>query len=237
MLLVFITGCGYKGYSKNETDLYTVAINSVLWNNGFSFGADFVTDPKIEVLEKDEYGRTLFTYYEKYYFSGGLSFSALIVSQHSTEEEVYYYEDCNFILKEQYENVKPQPFSQENINYLKSINDWGKEINLNKCIKKEISKKKQKLPLDKNFIEDNVIEEFNLEGKNYTLLLDYLTKDKANNFIGYGVVRKNTNQFDYFVYFIKSVNNTSEICFFTPANLFDYQDEFISFKKANGWSN
>ncbi len=238
MLLVMMTGCGYKGYSKQETDLYTVAVNSVLWNNGYSFGADFVRDPKIEILEKDEYGRILFTYYEKYYSGGDLSFSALIILQQTLNEFVYYYEDYNYIIKKQFKTVSEQPFSQENIEYLKSNNDWGNEIKLNKCIKKEINNKKQKIPFDKKVIEDKVIEEFSLKGENHTLFLHYLTNDKVNNFIGYGAVRKNTNQFDYFVYFVKSINdNAGEIYFFTPTNLFDYQDEFISFKKSNGWSN
>ena len=63
--LVF-NGCTYKEYKGEYPDLYTVAINSILWNNGHSYGADKAVDSNIEVIETDEYGRILFSYYEKY---------------------------------------------------------------------------------------------------------------------------------------------------------------------------
>ena len=34
VLLFSFSGCIYKGYSGKRQDLYTVAINSVLWNLG-----------------------------------------------------------------------------------------------------------------------------------------------------------------------------------------------------------
>ena len=69
ILLIFttiLTSCGFGGYSGNYSDLYSVAINSVLWLNGYSWGADYECDPIIEVIEEDSYGRTMFRYYEKY---------------------------------------------------------------------------------------------------------------------------------------------------------------------------
>ena len=76
-ILLCITGCKYKGYSGDYPNLYTVAINSVLWNNGHSFSADKYADSKIEIIDEDKYGRIMFTYYEKYYAGADISFSAL----------------------------------------------------------------------------------------------------------------------------------------------------------------
>ena len=61
LTLLILTGC-YSGYSGEHTDLYTVAINSILWTFGHSFGADFPMNSEIEIIEQDQYGRTLFTY-------------------------------------------------------------------------------------------------------------------------------------------------------------------------------
>ena len=94
ILLIFIailTSCGYSGYSGKHSDLYSVAANSVLWLNGYSWGADYECDPSIEVIEEDSYGRTMFTYYEKYYKGADISFSALIICQDSNEKEEFFY--------------------------------------------------------------------------------------------------------------------------------------------------
>ena len=56
ILLIFtmiLTSCGYSGYSGKHSDLYSVATNSVLWLNGYSWGADYECDPSIEVIEED----------------------------------------------------------------------------------------------------------------------------------------------------------------------------------------
>lgn len=133
ILLIFttiLTSCRYGWYSGNRSDLYSVAVNSVLWLNGYSWGADYECDPSIKVIEEDSYGRTMFTYYEKYYKGAGISFSALIICQDSNEKEVFFYEDINYIIKEQTiyaENTKK--FTDDEIAYLKLINDWNKEIN------------------------------------------------------------------------------------------------------------
>ena len=69
LLLIFVfilISCGYSGYSGNRSDLFSVAINSVLYLNGYSWEADFQCDPNIEIIEEDKYGRTMFSYYEKY---------------------------------------------------------------------------------------------------------------------------------------------------------------------------
>lgn len=130
LMLVLFNGCKFRGYFGEYTNLYTVATNSILWNNGHSFGADKEIDPKIEVIEQDRYGRMLFAYYEAYYFAcysdeTTLSFSTLLIMQHSSKEYVYYYEDYNYSIRRQniYEPLKK--FTEEDIALFKIAERLG----------------------------------------------------------------------------------------------------------------
>ena len=232
--LALFSGCGYKGYGGEYVDLYTVAINSVLWNTGHSYGADFARDSEIEVLETDGFGRTLFTYYESYYLGSELSFSSLIISQGSVDGYAYYYEDKNYLVKVQERFSRPlKDFTHEEIENLKSTNDWGKEINSDKCIKKQIINKKPPIPCGEEIIEEKVVERFNLE--DYYLKLDYLTSDDNDNFIAYGTVRI-SREYIFFAAIVKTEEDAvSEVQFFIPTDLYNYQQEFVAFKQNNGW--
>ncbi|MDE6442423.1 MAG: hypothetical protein K2L12_06730 [Clostridia bacterium] len=238
LIIMLFSGCGYKGYSGKDADLFTEAVNSVLWNVGHSSGADWFKDSEIEVIEKDGYGRTLYTYYERYYVGTELSFTALLIAQHSSDGFVYYYEDCNFIIKEQerypLESVK---FTQDEIIKLKAENDWGSEINLEKCIKQEISKTKRKIPYDDQTIIDKAVEKLGHAESGYDSQLYYLTSDCGDNFIVYGAIRRKSGN-DSYVYFAVLINSsTDEIKFLIPENVYDYRQELVNFKAENGWEN
>ena len=121
-------------------------------------GADYECDPQIEIIEEDVFGRTMFIYYEKYYKGADISFSTLIICQDSNEKEVFFYEDINYIIKEQKlysQNI--ENFTDGEIAYLKLINDWNKEINYDKCVKKDISKSKRKIPNEKEIHVLNIL--------------------------------------------------------------------------------
>lgn len=235
ILVWILAGCEYKGYSGEYVDLYTVAINSVLWNLGHSYSTDFTKDSEIEIIETDGFGRTLFSYHEKYYSGGELSYSALIVSQYSSNGQVYYYEDCNYIVKKQDPNAsRLQDFNLEEIECLKSINDWDKPINADKCISKTISKNKQTISEVKNAVIDMVVTENDLSGKNYNAFADYLTADKNGNHIFYGAIIRLDGEND--IYFVAFVSGDSEkIELLTPSDLYDYAEELTNFKERNGW--
>ncbi len=237
LMLVGLTGCTYPGYSGDFPDLYTVAINSVLWNNGHSFGAERYINSQIEIIDEDIYGRIMFTYYEKYYAGADISFSTLVICQHTNENEVFYYEDKNFIVKEQtlYEqNIKD--FNNDEIEQLKAENDWNKNINLGKCIKKEITEHKPTIPYE-NEVKSKIIEEFNLDNERYSLFVNFLTSDSNNdNFIIYGYIRKSNGDDVYFIGLVEKGQELFEkINFLVPLNVFDYKTEFIEFKKINNW--
>lgn len=231
----FLTSCGYSGYSGKHSDLYSVAANSVLWLNGYSWEADYECDPSIEVIEEDSYGRTMFTYYEKYYKGAYISFSALIICQDSNEKEVFFYEDINYIIKEQKKYIQnTENFTDDEIAYLKLINDWDKEINYDKCVRKDKAKAKQKLSSEKD-IQNLIINEFTLVNGEYSLFMDYLTSNiDDSKYIIYGYIRKTEQEG---ICFIGLVENSDDIKLniLVPSNVYDYKDEFIEFKKLNNW--
>ena len=152
MILSLFSWDRFHKYKGDDYDLFTVAINSVLDQTGKSFREA----PALEIKEQDNYGRTMFYYHER----GYISQHNLIIAQKSDDEFVYYYEDYNFISKSENE------FSSEDIEALKSANDWNKPINENKLIKKAIVKEKQE-----NLIDEKIKDMF-------------IQYDNANNFHG-----------------------------------------------------
>ena len=242
LMLVLFNGCKFRGYFGEYTNLYTVATNSILWNNGHSFGADKEIDPKIEVIEQDRYGRMLFAYYEAYYFAcysdeTTLSFSTLLIMQHSSKEYVYYYEDYNYSIRRQniYEPLKK--FTEEDIAYLKLQNDWDKPLDLDKCVRKEIVNNKIQISVDSPIVEV-IREELSVQLKDL-FMVEHLTNDLVGNSIVYGsreITIDGERMSDYFVAFVQSEgDDVQKIVFFEPSDLYDYRDEFIEFKKQNGW--
>lgn len=237
LLLIILTSCTYNGYSGNYSKLYTVAINSVLWLNGHSWSADFECDPQIEIIDEDKYGRIMFTYYEKYYGGSDISFSTLIICQDSNEKEVFYYEDINYIIKKQViysQNL--EGFNNKEIEHLKLINDWNKEINYDKCIKKEITKSKANVPYEKE-IKKQIIDEFDLINGQYALFMDLLTSNLNNSkFVIYGYIRKNEGEGIYFIGLVENEKDSfKQLNTIVPLNVYDYKTEFIEFKAIQNW--
>lgn len=238
VILIGLTACTYKGYSGAYSDLYTVAINSVLWNNGHSFSADKYQNSQIQIIEKDMYGRTMFTYYEKYYAGASISFSALIVCQTSNEKEVFYYEDVCYIVKEQtlYAQTLVE-FETEEIENLKKANDWNKELNFDKCIKKEITQQKPAIPY-RNDVEKAIVSQFHLEDEQYSLFVNFLTSNFDNShFIIYGYIWENETDGTAFIGIVQRTEKSiTNIKFLVPSNAYNYKTEFMEFKHTNQWT-
>lgn len=233
---VLFPGCLYKEYSEPYADLYTVAINSVLWTEGRSRSADSSCNSEIEIIENDEFGRTLYRYQESRYAFSTLRITALLVSQYTTDGQVYYYEDCNYIVRK---SSTTQVFESEAVEQLKEANDWGKPIDTNKCICKTIAKQKQKnADIESAVIDRAGIEYGLLEFKYYKICAGYLTDDKNGNSIYYGVTWKSNEisekEYNFFVAFVSA---EGDIKLFTPTNLFDYNEELKTFKAENGWAS
>lgn len=238
LFIVFIvSGCDFYKYKGNYVDLYTVAVNSILWNNGHSYGADRAVSSEIKIIDKDEYGRTLFTYYEKYYAGAEISFSSLIISQKTESENVYYYEDLNYIIKKQKKYaLELEGFTNEEVENLKLQNDWNKEISLNKCIKKQISNYKQDYPKLSKEIKNKIISDVAYEVDYYDIFINFLTDDLNGKFIGYGNIMVEEGKNIYYIFLAKIENEElKEISFLIPTDVYNYKNELIDFKISNNW--
>ena len=229
-ILIPFSGCVYRGYSGKYPDLFTAAINSVLWNCGHSQGADRPIDSKIEILETDEYGRTLFTYMEARYTRRTMKYSALLVAQYTSDDQVFYYEDCNYIVKDRSVSLT---FGQNEMEHLKEINDWNKPINADKCIGKTIIRKKQTNSEIENAVINKVITEYDASDYQHFTFADYLTDDKNGNSIFYGIIDRSSSE--EVIFFVAFVSANGEIKIFTPSDLFNYNEELKAFKAENGW--
>ncbi len=164
---MLLCGCSfYKEYEGEYSDLYTEACCSLVFSNGF-LRSESVHQSAIDLIEEDDYGRKLFSYYEKqlYHFEGQKYILSLLVCQKSDYEYVYYYPDYNFYSIDTqkkvdiYDSHKPtsvpdplSEFTEDEINALKEKNDWNKELQIDKCVKQKIFVEKEKCEIDKSVL-------------------------------------------------------------------------------------
>ena len=140
-----LVSCAY--YMGPHWDLYSVAVNNIFGAGGFGDDGEAAPDPEIDIIEVDDYGRVLFFYNEYPNYTKQRYRTAIVIMQHNDNNDcVYYYQDDCYLpyLGEEtpypvgYRNL----FSEEEIVALKELNDWNKELNLDKCVKAPCSNKK-----------------------------------------------------------------------------------------------
>lgn len=157
MCVICLLGCiPYKGYTGEYPELFTVAINLVPNAKGV-IHSETEHQPAVSLIEEDSKGRKLFGYVEEFSENAVLY---LMICQSNNEEFAFYYSENNLIfttvsnyslrIKIGGPNVVSRidtpllDFTDEQIKELKENNDWGQELNLDKCVKAEIIRKVQK---------------------------------------------------------------------------------------------
>ena len=123
-------------YSGDYPDLYSVVLYSIPDTIGY-FSSEIMENPRIELLETDDFGRKLFMYYE----GNSVSTYSLVIQQYSLENEVCFYSDYDFI------SSPSEQFSEEAISLLKTNNDWNNELQESNCECKQQITKKGQVPL------------------------------------------------------------------------------------------
>lgn len=233
VILIFsFSGCKEDKYSGQYPELYTVAVNSLLWNKGISTETDKLCDPTITVMEKDDYGRILFEYTEKS-FTQDIAFSSLLIMQAKNEQFVYYYEDYNAYCKEKApSNSATVVFNRQEIEELKTLNDWDKDIDLDKCVKKQISNKKRDIPIQESVL-DNIFSGIKGYRNNNAY---YLTNDEYGRFICYCVVNTLEGNVSDDKYIVLLFDKELNYSIYEPSTYYGYQSEFKEFKKMNNWN-
>ncbi len=138
LLSVLLVSCTNEPseYTGEYPELYSVAINSIPDTFGF-FVTEIIENPRIELIESDNYNRRLFLYFE----GNNISTYSLLVVQFSTENEVCFLSGQNYI------SSPSEDFDETSISQLKIDNDWNTELSEDKCDCVPITTSKDPLPL------------------------------------------------------------------------------------------
>ncbi len=251
VLLLLLTSCDpANDYEGVHSDLFTQAVHSILNEDGIGFKGSY---PRVQLIEEDNFGRKMFIYYlEVSYESEELPY-ALLISQKSDEQYVYYYPDFSFILTKYYPSTVVEPiyrFSEMEIDKLKKANDWNKELALDKCIKREICSEKEYIYSTKE-LEDNfetIFWDF-VNKKGYHIvdsqLFEYATFCTSDlqgkklyfvsgdgNEIDYGYIK-----FNFAVIVNKDDSIDISRCYMEITDMLNYQEELKEFKELNNWQD
>lgn len=150
ILAFSLTACVFSGYDGEHKDLYTVAVNNVFAVHGYLSNGEVSYNPEIYIIEKDDYGRTLFFYSEYYDDSSdpqadyGMAF---VIMQKSENGYAYYYQDKCYVpyfdTTSDWDTISDK-IDNAILERLKELNDWGREFNGEKCLKVKINSKKPK---------------------------------------------------------------------------------------------
>ncbi|MHB1453659.1 MAG: hypothetical protein ACYCYM_06880 [Saccharofermentanales bacterium] len=246
LLILLLSACENQyEYRNNDVDLYTIAVNSLL-------GAAVYESDKILNLETDDFGRKLFAY-EGFTCNGtsenGRIF-AVLVSQKTTDTEAYFYDNVNFLYcgissANQYKVLTKQQvrncFTDEQIASLKAYNDWNSPLDESRFFTVKIQSRKTdtvpKNKLKRSFLM--IAAENEYENSNKLLL----TTDKNRKSIYCIRVKPEyATRGDYI--FLKSYvmlfdekgNVDAEKGIMEIENVWNYQEQLLSFKTANDWN-
>ncbi|MBQ7374251.1 MAG: hypothetical protein IJW64_06825 [Clostridia bacterium] len=228
--IVLITGCTLpsSSYTGEYVDMYSVANESLVWNNGKIMGADYFYSPKIKVIEKDSYNRVLFAYPVR---CGKIEYVSLIIMQASNDENAWFYEDLNYICKKSKVEVGGNgeyeiKFSEEEKTKIKEQNDWGKQVDLSKCKKTKITKEYKT-----TFSTDLISLDESLFQQKWCVVFTATTDDYGRILIGLT---------DYERYFIAILNpdySYDELAVIEVKEILNNQDEIKTLKEIDELSN
>lgn len=231
-------------YSGNDADLYTEAIYSILGADGMQRGLHGYLNISLEVVDQDEYGRKLFVYSEGYIMDSYPRF--FLVSQKTENGMIYYYPNCNFIISNEPQSSQDEEvlsedvndkqrswwrsyFSDNQIDELKQVNDWGKEVKIEKCISQIVVQQKVD-PLNKtkkNALYEEFLGEHRDDGYAYVI---YSTMDDEGKLLYYMRDRLDSVHdyrmliIDGDAHYCQKINNPTA-----------YQEELAEFKREHNW--
>ena len=245
-------------YKGDHIDLFSVAVNNLFGAHGYRVfeAADF--HPFIDVLETDDYGRTLFFFAEDtgahHGTTDGSAFgTAIFVMQKSDNGFVYFYQDDCYIPYRIPQGLKSIPedyrdeLPEDDIATLKERNDWNKEMNLEKCTKAAISDNDPKGNLNVKKCE-STIKEYAVQngytGDEITLFrygifcnADIYGRELYYvNAVGrYISVEGETQTFEFAVIFEPNNSCSMESICEVSSDSLDYYEKIMELKKTAHW--
>ncbi len=236
LLCLTFTGCldGIVDmtYSGENPEIFAIAINSILGDNGWMSSTD-------EIIEEDEYGRTMARYESILEGDYNRSFYSLIICQKVENGYAYFYPDFNFIIK-----PEGTTFYQSEIDLLKERNDWGKPLDEGKMIKAKIVERKENVQNKKTGGQKTIFDEGEIFG-------GLIREDEYFRLLGFGKDKNERPLFTIAVY-TPNGNDTSKysrtyVLILNPDNSvqesylmrieddYNYQEQLKEFKELNDW--
>lgn len=183
---------------------------------------DLKGSSQIEVLERDSYGRILYSY-SCYNSITAKDVVAIAICQKSDRDYVYFYEDICYILGE---------YEDGDVDALKATNDWESPYNESK-----MSRRKIKYTFDLQIIDD-------CDQKFYTVQKVFVKAVgiKESNIYNYGFVDYDANGLAVYFFAINNEDGTKNQYYVISNDSYEISyirinqlDDIVSFKKENGW--
>ena len=246
LIIIVLSGCWAPAgntYKGEYPELYSVAINSILYTRGYASLVGHVRDSRIKVVDEDPYGRVMFAYSEE----NITNIYSLVVLQKRDIRHAYFYPDHNFIsVAMEAEQVVldydtseiTTIFTAEKIEELKVKNDWGREINENKCTKVKIVRRKD----TKGPVRDSTLNElynFALGDDSYgsvaSSYINYFIKDDYTRSIYVGKGTYSSGRYVVMIFQPDGSYDESK-CFIVLTGLDNYQDDLRQLKELNDWN-
>ena len=137
----------FTNYSSDRPDLYTVAVDNVFGISGYLSNGEATFSPETDIIETDDYGRTMF-FYNEYYSDLSVVFygMAFVIMQKSDGDKVFYYQDVCYMPYFSTDTDLKNALSaagDDKLEAFKDANDWGKEIDETKCSVSKITRSKK----------------------------------------------------------------------------------------------
>ena len=151
----------------------------------------------------------------------------MLVCQKSENGIVYFYPDSYFIKEKDINSRVAPPFTNEEIEYVKQINDWNAEIDLAKCTKRQ------------NVIAKNTLYISKATYSNSFSGID----DSIKNSVDWALFTTSNNNLQLFCsynqesYYIAIAENKEFLKAIKIENPFNCIDQIKQFKQENGWDD
>lgn len=225
--LTLLSGCTTNtfSYTGDYGDLFSVVMFSIPNTLGY-FSSEIIENPRIELLETDDYGRKLFFYYE----GNNVSTYSIVIQQYYSENEVCFYSDINFI------SSPSEQFSENAISQLKTDNDWNTEIQEGKCeCKPQISSKG---PIPLSFDQIQPFYEIVFPGDEHfsdDRWIRYFISDEYGRVL-VTVEARNVDEWAVLAFYPDGTFD-AENGYLLLSDYFTYQTLLEEFKKSINWNN
>ena len=231
---IFLTACFSSTefeYPGNNPELYSVAISSILGQRGFVMGPPGGDPPFITVLERDNYGRRLFSYDED---CPRLTVSHLII-QKVEGDYAYFYPHYNFI------SSSGRNFPDERMGALREANSWNQPMSDSSEFERvRIVRQKEEGPISREKLAEVYNDIFpgeNITGSQATNAMIFLRTDDYGRSVYLGEGAGTEWRGTYIAALLQPDHSFDiETGMLVIEDLNNYQTELRLFMEANGWN-